>query len=99
MAGATVRRACVRARDRGWMFPEMILGLIDGPADNKVQRCIIHQVIETKRLDVSMSPEDRRQRHGAPTTKCPGGGRDRAFDAVLVKLHESKYNISVAFVL
>lgn len=42
----------------------MILRLIDGPSDNKVQRCIIHQVIETKRLDVSMSPEERRERHG-----------------------------------
>lgn len=61
------------ARDSGRILPEMILGLIDGPADNKVQRCIIHQVIGTKRLDVSMSPEKRRERLGAPTTRCPGG--------------------------
>lgn len=50
----------------------MILRLIDGPAD-KVQRRIIHQVIETKKLNVSMSVETRQERHGAPTTRCPGG--------------------------
>lgn len=33
---------------------EMILHLIDGPAEDKVQRRLIHQVFETKKPAVSM---------------------------------------------